>query len=473
MDQQIVTGAADLEKVGNALAEYSKVDAGLAQLRDKYVGVIYDVATPAGLRAASEARRAVREPRYRVEEIRKSAKAPILALGKQIDGEAKRITAALLAIEEPIDEQIKKQEAYDAEQKRQRQEAERVRITEIQRRLVKLESLSSGEFYTSTTAPDRLMDLLQQLESPPVFDYQEFSARATELRQKAIVALRQAHVESIEREERQAAWEAAKAAQAALEAAERAERERLAAEARAAEEARLAEVRRRLDEEKAEQERQAAARRAADEQRAREERERVEAERKEQARIAAHQERLNSHRAPLYLTATDSPALLRQTIHTLEERIVDESYEEFQEEALRLKSAELDRLSTLLEAAELHRAEQQRLTAERIALAEQERAQAERQAEIERREREQREAEERRQAAQKAEEERRERAARVAMEEAEEMRQRLSSLTAADISEYLADEFGCDPHEIAARIADIPHDDWVALALTDQKECAA
>ena len=116
--------SADLEKVGAALTEYSKVDAGLAQLRQTYGAVIYDVKTAAGMDAARKARLAVREPRYRVEEIRKSAKGPLIALGKQIDGEAKRITAALLEIETPIDEQIRAEETRRETERKAKEDAE-------------------------------------------------------------------------------------------------------------------------------------------------------------------------------------------------------------------------------------------------------------------------------------------------------------------------------------------------------------
>ena len=48
--------SADLQKVGAALTEYSKVDAGLAELRKTYGAVIYDVKTTAGMDAARKAR---------------------------------------------------------------------------------------------------------------------------------------------------------------------------------------------------------------------------------------------------------------------------------------------------------------------------------------------------------------------------------------------------------------------------------
>lgn len=91
---------ADLELVQNALAEFSAVEAGLAELRRRFGGVVYDVTTTAGINDAKSARAIIREPRYTVEKVRKEAKAPLLALGKKIDADAKRITAAILEIDE-------------------------------------------------------------------------------------------------------------------------------------------------------------------------------------------------------------------------------------------------------------------------------------------------------------------------------------------------------------------------------------
>ena len=45
---------------------------------------------------------------------------------------------------------------------------------------------------------------------------------------------------------------------------------------------------------------------------------------------------------------------------------------------------------------------------------------------------------------------------------------RISALTAEDIVRFLAFDFGCEWRQIAARIADIPHSEWVALAMSDE-----
>lgn len=439
--------SADLQKVGAALTEYSKVDAGLAELRQTYGAVIYDVKTTAGMDAARKARLAVREPRYRVEEIRKSAKAPLLALGKQIDGEAKRITAALLEIETPIDEQIRTEETRRETERKAKEDAERARVLAIQTKLAKLQSLP--EAYTSALAPAKLAEIITQLESGLTFDYQEFADTAEGLRQAALMALRRAHVEAIEREEREAAAEAARAAEEA----------RLAAE-RAAESARIA------------------AEQAAAEERLREERAKLEAEQAAQRRNAEIDQRIRALSGPTHLTATDSPLLIDQVLRQLADATLTEAdYGERLGEAQEARKAGVARLQALWKAALAHKEEQERLARQRAEQEELARAQAEREAEIARREREQEAAEAERkwlaeQEAQK-EAERKAEAERIERErqerEAEQARRRaaiiaqLSKMTAEDIVRWIASELGCEWSIVAARLAEIPRKEWLAL----------
>ena len=439
--------SADLQKVGAALTEYSKVDAGLAQLRQTYGAVIYDVKTTAGMDAARKARLAVREPRYRVEEIRKSAKAPLLALGKQIDGEAKRITAALLEIETPIDEQIRAEETRRETERKAKEEAERARVLAIQTKLAKLQSLP--EAYTSALAPEKLAAIITQLEGGLTFDYQEFSDTAEELRKTALVALRQAHVEAIEREEQEAAAEAARAAEEARLAAERAaEAARIAAEQVAAEE--------RLCEERA----------------------KLEAEQAEQRRNAEIDQRIRALSGPAHLTATDSPLLIDQAVAQLADATLTEAdYGERLAEAQEARKAGVTRLQALWKAALAHKEEQERLAHQRAEQEELARAQAEREAEIARREREQEAAEaerkwlaeqeakkeaERKAEADRLERERQEREAEQARRRAAIIAQ-LSKMTAEDIVRWIASELGCEWSIVAARLAEIPRKEWLAL----------
>lgn len=453
---------------------FASVAEKLAQYKREAEAVTFDVTTAAGMKTAIEWRAKFRdEIRIATENARKERKAPILEIGRLLDGRAKEITTEALPYEAKFDDAIKAYEAQKAAEKKARDEAERARVQAHQTRLAKLAALP--EVYTSTLPPDRLMAVIQQLEQPPAADYEEFAEQAAALRQAALVALRAAHVEALERIEREEAARAAEAARLAQEAADRAAAEERQRQEREAEDRRRAEEQGRLEAERAERERQDAERRAAEEARIAEERRQLEAEQAEQRRIAAHRERLSNHRAPMHLTATDSPALIKQTIQTLTERVVDESYEEFQEEASQIRAAELERLSILLAASEAHKAEQERIAAERAELERQQREQAEREAEIERKEREAREAQEARQAAARAEEERRQSAERERQEADRRraaLRKRVSTFTARDIAQLVAEETDVDLSMIASRIAEIPHEDWVALAVGEQEAAA-
>ena len=443
----------------------------LARYKAEADAVTFDASTTAGMKTAIEWRAKFRdELRIPAEQARKERKAPILEIGRLLDARAKSLAQEIAPYEGRFDAAIQAEEEKRAALKRAKEEAERARLAEIQRRLAKLQTLP--ELYTSALAPEKLAEVIGQLEGGLTFDYQEFAEAAEAARQVAITALRQSHVEALERIERETQDRLAREAEQA----------RLAAE-RKAEEDRIAEERRRLAEERAEQERQVAERRAADEARAREEQARVEAERKAQERLAQIRQRIVALNGPTHLTATDSPVLITQALESVRAaRIEYADYGDLVAEALEARQAGADRLDALLTASRAHRAEQERLTMERGELERQQREQAERQAEIERRERQQRETEERqrreaseaearRVAEARAEEERKAKAlAREQAREQErrELNARIGSLTAEDIVRWIASELGCEWGPVAARIADIPHSEWVTLAATSE-----
>lgn len=117
-----------LEQVQGVLTEFSRVEAGLAALREKHGNTVYEVSTTAGMDAAKAARAEIREPRHAVEKVRKAAKRPLLELGRRIDAEAIRITEEILAIETPIDDQIKGGEARRLAEKEAKRSAEVERL---------------------------------------------------------------------------------------------------------------------------------------------------------------------------------------------------------------------------------------------------------------------------------------------------------------------------------------------------------
>lgn len=135
MNAQIIEDASDIERITQALLAFDGVSAGIAQLRESYEGVVYPVTTTQGMNDAKAARAAIRTPRVRVEKIRKDAKAPLIELGRRIDGDAERITYALRAIEDPIDQQIKAEEARKEAEKQAKVAAEAARVAGHQSRI--------------------------------------------------------------------------------------------------------------------------------------------------------------------------------------------------------------------------------------------------------------------------------------------------------------------------------------------------
>jgi hypothetical protein len=110
-----------------AITEYSPIEAALAGI-EKYRGIVFDVATQQGMVEAKAAHREVAAPRIALEKVRTKLKADVLERGRQIDGEAKRIGALFAAIEDPIKEQIARQERCEEEARQAAIRAEQERI---------------------------------------------------------------------------------------------------------------------------------------------------------------------------------------------------------------------------------------------------------------------------------------------------------------------------------------------------------
>lgn len=104
------------------IVQYSKTEAALADLRQSY-NRAYEVSTTKGMEEAKAARAVIRTHRTDLEKMRKELKEPLLDQARAIDAEAKRITAELLAIEEPIDQQIKAEEERKEQEKLAKAEA--------------------------------------------------------------------------------------------------------------------------------------------------------------------------------------------------------------------------------------------------------------------------------------------------------------------------------------------------------------
>lgn len=233
-----------------AIQEYSATEAALAELKLRLKDAKYDVATTAGMTTAKQDRRELVTLRTSLEAKRKEIKAPALAYCNLIDKEAKRITSELLALETPIDEQIKAEERRKAEEKAERErlaaEAQKAlddKIAAISQLPLKVIGKNSGEIQVFLAA-------LEAKEFGGEFTG-ETLVRAQAVKQSAVDTIRQALADTLAAEE--------KAAQAERERVEREARE---AEERKAEalrkEAERVELERQEAERKAEYERQQA-----------------------------------------------------------------------------------------------------------------------------------------------------------------------------------------------------------------------
>jgi len=284
-----------------AIAEYTETARGLAELRQRHQGVVYDVTKPKEMKAAKEARAELRTLRTSLEKKRKEIKAPALERCRLIDEEAKRLTGEIVELEEPIDVQIKAEEARKQAGELARLEAERLRVEGIARAIEEIRNVPASLMGKPAVIIEGQLAKLREQALDPEFYAERFreaedalaatvarveqqlqAQREHEAEQRRIAAEREelermrAENERLRREaEERAAAERAEADRKAQE-----ERDRLAAEERAREEAERAERQRQEDEARAAREAQERAEREAREAELAAERERQAAEQK-------------------------------------------------------------------------------------------------------------------------------------------------------------------------------------------------
>lgn len=261
-------------EASKAIAEYNETEKGLAELRGKYAGATFDVATTAGNKLARAARQELVLLRGNLERKRKELKAPALEYAKRIDTEAKRITGEIIALESPIDEQIRVDERRREEEREARAQAERERISALQRRVNAIAPRAMDLAMSSSAEVDAAWRSLDELEITEA-EYGEFVDQALTAKSETLdriasffevavarenAATRmQAEREELDRRraEQDAVEKAAAAERAEVEAAMRAEREAEQAQMRAEREVirkqqeELADLRRSLEAQKA------------------------------------------------------------------------------------------------------------------------------------------------------------------------------------------------------------------------------
>ena len=209
------------------VTEYGETAAALAVLQDKYKDAVFHTGTPSGDKAARAARLELVSLRTSLDKMRKALNEGDQARIKLRNDEAKRITSVITSLEEPIDAQIKAEEA--------RKEADRAAKAKAeQERVAKIRGWINGlTLYPSRVAgksSDEIGAALNKLVLLVIgIQYEEFADEAEAARAAAIETLEMMRVSAYRMEEQAAELEQQRAT---LEA-QRAIQEQEAAKARA------------------------------------------------------------------------------------------------------------------------------------------------------------------------------------------------------------------------------------------------
>lgn len=169
------------------IIEYSETEQALSLLREQY-GKPFDVTTKAGMESARAARRLIKSHRVALETARKEIKEPALRRCQLIDAEAKRITAELLALEQPIDAAIQAEERRVAQEKAERERVERERVADIHRRIAEIYATIAARANDDADRIDHALNVLESFDDYGMFD--EFADQAKEATQTVVAQLR-------------------------------------------------------------------------------------------------------------------------------------------------------------------------------------------------------------------------------------------------------------------------------------------
>lgn len=177
--------------ITTAIAEYSATAAALVDLRTRFAGIVYDVTTSDGMELAKKGRAELRGLRVALEKKRKEIKAPALERCNLIDTEAKTLEGALTELEEPIDEQIKREEERKDKIRQERFEAERVRVVALRDRISKITRIPLGAISASLEVVQSELAALVQARQDPTWpgSFDELADEAVKVRDDTIASL--------------------------------------------------------------------------------------------------------------------------------------------------------------------------------------------------------------------------------------------------------------------------------------------
>jgi chromosome segregation ATPase len=234
-----VIDRAEITGDGQVIVAYSRTEAALAVLATKYKGRVYDLTTTAGDKDARLARLELVSLRTGLEAKRKELKAPAIEFGKQIDGEAKRITDQIKALEDPIDAQIKADEARREAEREAKRLLEAARVAKHENTIGMIRAYVTSAIGSTSAHISSLEQALTPVDTSEAA-MEEFSITATRVKAEVLEKLRELHAAAVQAEaeaERVAAEREAQRQEAARLAAQRAELEAQQAELHRAQQA--------------------------------------------------------------------------------------------------------------------------------------------------------------------------------------------------------------------------------------------
>ncbi len=181
-----------------AVAEYTKTAQALAELRKRLTGKTYALQTVAGDKEARADRLELVRLRTALENKRKELKAPALERSRLIDAEAKRIEGEILALEGPIDRQIKADEARREEERLARAAAEAARVAALRKRIEYLRGIApraAGQPAAEIAAKIAMVEGIAIGE-----DFAEFKVEAQDVHAQLLTQLRDMHTATVAQE---------------------------------------------------------------------------------------------------------------------------------------------------------------------------------------------------------------------------------------------------------------------------------
>lgn len=181
------------------IVEYSATAAAVAELRHRMTGVVYSITQASGMAAAKADRAELRTLRTSLEKERVRIKEPALAHIRLLDSEAKRLTAEITSLEDPIDEQIKAEEARKEAIRIEKVAAEARRVETLNARVTAISLITAEAAKLPSGEIENLLESFGKM-APSEESFEEFLPLAQLRHAQAVIDLRILLGEVVKRE---------------------------------------------------------------------------------------------------------------------------------------------------------------------------------------------------------------------------------------------------------------------------------